>query len=125
MPQDLADTPGLGDAAHRSIGRLRLEDLADGSQSGVEQVRDEGIEQSAYRRTIAVEAPVRVEIRSQQPWPRHPHVIGRVAGALIALVGGQVARVVGAQRAQTIRCQESFRDDTENATMIETGEIGI
>src|SRR4249919_2155586 len=45
--QQLRDTPRLRDAAARRKRRLRVEDLADRSDAGIIQVRDEAIERAA------------------------------------------------------------------------------
>ena len=82
------------------MGRLRLEDFADRTQPTILEMGDKRLEEPANHPSIVIDAKVRIEIRSQQPGPHHPHVIGGVARALIAVVGGLIPGVVWTQRPQ-------------------------
>src|SRR5438552_978112 len=116
MAKEFGDAPGLGDRAHRPVGRLGLEDLADRPQPGVSQMRPEGFDDTPDRRSISVETQVRIEVGSQQPGPRQTHVIGRVAGTLVAPVRGLIARIIRAQRSKAVGNQELRRDHIEHTS---------
>src|SRR5919109_4786044 len=102
VSQHLGDAPGLRDTAHRSVWWFGLEDLADRSQSGLTQVRNERFEQSRRCVALWIESPVGVEVRPQQPGPDQSHVVGRIAGALVAAVDGLIARIIRAKGAQPV-----------------------
>src|ERR1700694_1997949 len=114
MAEDFGNAPGLRNAAHWPGGRLRLEDLADRAQAGIEKVRPEWLQKLAGHLRIALDAKVRVEIRSHEPGPRHPHVIGGVARALIASVGRLIAGVIGTEGPQSVWRQELRCDQVES-----------
>src|SRR5438128_11419617 len=99
MTQDFPDAPRLRDAADRAVGRLRLEDLADGAESSLAQVGPEWFEQPANHLAIAIDAEVGIEVRSDEPRPDQALVISGAAGALAATVGRRIAPRVGARRA--------------------------
>src|ERR1700736_369702 len=109
MTEDFGDAPRLGDAAHRPVRRFRLEDFADRPKPGVRQMRLKRLDHSPDRLSITVDAEVRVEVRSQEPGPRHAHVIRRVAGTLVALVDRLIARVIRSQGSKTVWREELCR----------------
>src|SRR5438067_11004693 len=113
MTQDFPDAPRLRDAADRAVGRLRLEDFADGAESGLADVGPEWFEQPANHRAIAIDAQVGIEERSEEPRPDQSLVISGVAGALAPTVGRLIALVIGAQRAKPVRGQELGADGVE------------
>ena len=45
--EDFRDAPCLGDAASRRVGRVGVEDLADGADAGLVEMRDESSEKPA------------------------------------------------------------------------------
>src|ERR1700682_5278348 len=102
MAEDFGDAPCLRNTAHRPIRRLGLEDLADGAQPSFEEMGHKWLKEPADHLPIALDAKMRVEIRSHQPGPRHPHVIGGVACALVALVGRLIAGIVRTEGPQSI-----------------------
>src|SRR5438270_8640426 len=118
MAEDFSDAPRLRDAADRPVGWLGLEDLAYGAQAGVAEVRQERLEQGTGLCSIAAETKMRINVRPEQPGPHQAHVVGKVTGALVALVDGLVSRVFRTQGAQAVGRQQLGGDHLEGGMRV-------
>src|SRR5580704_8406982 len=94
--QHFGNAPGLGNAATWSVGRLSVEDLADGSDASVRQMALETIEKLARAFEIAgTNLEPGVDKRPDEPRPDRALVIGAVADPKVTVVLGLVVFVIG------------------------------
>ena len=98
------------------VGRFGVEDLADRADAGVGEMRFESVEE-VQRAGIVVrmDAEPCVDERSDEPRPHGALVIGRIARAQVAVVRLLVIRMIGRQRAQSVRSQQLLLHDIEDA----------
>src|SRR3984893_16059431 len=89
---DTSNGPGLGGRAAREVRRLCLEDFADGSEPGIEQVIPHDAEGLQRQIGIAGDAVFRQRVMAEQPGPCRPLMIGAVA---VPRGAGMVRLVVG------------------------------
>src|SRR5688572_29479872 len=100
-PQEFRHAPRLRDAAAGRVGRLGVENLADGAEAGLAQMRDEAIEKvSRGSRVVRVQLHPSVDIGADQPSPDGALMIGSVAGAEVAEIFWLVIGVAGGKRAE-------------------------
>src|SRR5438105_2449075 len=77
--QDLGHAPGLGHAAARGVGRLGVEDFADGADAGLAQVGPEALQEGPRAGALTrMELEPGVDVGSDEPGPDRALVIGGV-----------------------------------------------
>src|SRR6185437_13722247 len=86
-PQGFGDAPGLGDAAARGVGRLGVEDFADGTDALLVQVRHQALQKPPRLRGMpGVQFQPGVDVGTDQPRPYRALMIGGVARTQVAVI---------------------------------------
>src|SRR5512143_3204614 len=115
--QRFGDAPGLRDAATWRKGLVRVEDLANRTDTRlVERVKQSLQISTCLSALLRVHFEPCVYVRSVKPGPHRSLVIRRIAGAQVSVVLRLVIGVSRRERSQTDGCQQAPANDVEDRT---------
>src|SRR5580698_3422466 len=96
--EDFSNAPCLGDAGASRVRFLRVEDLADGADARLAEVRLEGGEETLrFFAAIGIHLQPGVYEGSDQPAPDCALMVGSVSRAKVAVVSGFIGRFAGCE----------------------------
>src|SRR5439155_4623119 len=110
-PQDLGDRPSLPWTTAREVRGVAVEQLGDGAEPGVGEVRRERPQHRKSRLAVAGHALDRLRVCPEEPGPGRALVIGAVTGHPVAGVGAAVGAMVRIEGPQTV-CREEHATDS-------------
>src|SRR5262249_1072748 len=113
--ENFRDAPCLSDTAARGERRLGIEHFADRADARLAQVRKEPLDCcSRALEVVRIDLQPRVDERTSEPGPYRSLVIRGVPRSQVAEVPRLEIRVVGRERTQADRRQQSVADDADD-----------
>src|SRR4051812_36040530 len=98
--QDFGDAPGLGGAAARGVGGVRVKNFGNGPHAGFTKVGVEPAEEvPAFALSIRIGSQPGIDKRTDQPAPDRSLMIGGIARPQVARIDRFVIRMTGSERA--------------------------